>query len=248
MTPSPESRGTWLRDGWSAFTRAPKPLLGAFFVMTVPFGVSLFLNHELDPTSDSVLGFVLELLTLLAIPVFLVGWCNTCLSISGTECPDGRLSVFSGFRHLWKSLATGLLVIAAVLVGIGLLIVPGVVVIATLSFSPFATSDTASSPLQVMRQSLHVSKPHLRSLLGVAGVSLLAIVLTFLFSQAIYSLLLSEDTETRLILLGMAAVVGIASAVAASWSGCALASAYVKLFRATSASATPVTHQHAGSS
>ncbi|MCI0452320.1 MAG: hypothetical protein L0Z51_08000 [Candidatus Latescibacteria bacterium] len=89
-------------------------------------------------------------------------------------------NLFDGIAHFHKYLGASIIVFFAVMMGLVLLVVPGIVFLIRLWFLGFVIVDTKVGPLEAIQQSWDVSRGHTRDLFFLffilVGVNLLGLI------------------------------------------------------------------------
>jgi hypothetical protein len=88
--------------------------------------------------------------------------------------------LFSQWHAAWKFLLTGAIFFIVSLIGIAMLVLPGLAIISLLDFCFFSLAEGAS-PLHSLKVSVELVSPHFGKILGVYGLLTVMIIPIFLF-------------------------------------------------------------------
>ena len=123
--------GRCMREGWEAFKRRPGLLIAQMIVLFILSGIVSKLSESLFGKNTFEGQLVMNLWNL-AATVIAAGWSYTALKVlRGKQAEFGEL--FSGFSHFWPIVIANVLTIIAVLVGLALLVIPGIIIALGLS-------------------------------------------------------------------------------------------------------------------
>jgi len=162
----PISIGAWFRRGWEAFKRNPGALIGGFLLLIV---IGLI---QLIP----ILGTIAYLLI---APALSVGFYSMCLkSVRGEEVKV--TGIFDGFSYFVPALGAGILLGLAVLGGMILLIVPGVIWGLMFSMWVFAIPDRHLGAVESLKFSARITKGHKGKLFGAVLLAVLLLVIAII--------------------------------------------------------------------
>ncbi len=174
----PEPRvGAAVGHGWGTLKRA---FWGLLVVVLIYVGVELLSNvfvAEPVPGEGGGLAGLSVLYSVLVVFPLLVGVAGVFLgAVRGGEVEVGE--VLGGFRVYVNAVGGMLLyaVLVVVVVGLVLLIVPGLVALVRLSFVPFLVVDREVSPVEAVRASWDETRGYGWRLLGLFVVNVLILV------------------------------------------------------------------------
>lgn len=164
-----------LRFGWETFKRRPWLFIGATAILAAAsLGVDA-LTRAIDstlsgtPDQPTALGIIVNL----ALGT-VIGLGGTAFFLAAHDKPDTvELSALWHPQQFWKYLGTSILVGLAIVVGLLLLIVPGVIFALMFMFSTFIVLDRGLGPIEAMKESYRITRGHKWSLLGLLLLFLL---------------------------------------------------------------------------
>ena len=116
-----------------------------------------------------ILGFAFAVLV--AIPLKW-GFSYVCLRAVRGEKPEPR-DLLRAFDHYVNVASAAALVYAMVLVGLVLLVVPGIYVYCRTRFVPYLITQEDLDPIEAIRRSWSMTEDHLGSILGISAFGLL---------------------------------------------------------------------------
>lgn len=143
--------------GWERFKQHPWFLVGLFLITSA---VSILSGYVVEQTGST--GSVAVILSLLdfAIQTFIgMGLTLILLRVyDGVHTDYGDL--FEPVHLFWKYLAMTILVLAVVLVGLVLFVVPGIIAGIALSFAAYLVIDKGLGPVEAIRESMRITEGH----------------------------------------------------------------------------------------
>lgn len=174
------SVGDCIRFGWATFKKRPWMLIGGF---ALAFIVSAVVSALLDPGENAPLtlttfvmglgSFVIGLFIELGLLTFAVR------AHDSVETVEIR-SLWNP-APFWRYLASQLMVGIAVIIGLILLIVPGVILALGFLFSAYLVIDKGRGPIEAIKESWRITKGHKWQLfllvLAVAGINVIGFLL-----------------------------------------------------------------------
>lgn len=156
--------GSMIRFGWETF----KKRVWFFVAITLIIGVinalasgitSTFGQQGVGQVAGSIVGFLLGTLISMGIVAFF---------LKAHDAPEAAEGVALWHPQAYlKFLAARLLIGAAVVVGILLLIIPGVIFGLMFMFAPYLVIDKGLGPIEAMKQSKLITSGHKWQLLGL---------------------------------------------------------------------------------
>jgi uncharacterized membrane protein len=163
--------GAAIRYGWEAFKARPGPLLGAAAIV---LGIDLVLNFSAQMTAETPVEVVLALVRWATSVFFARGFLRIGLSIvrGGTPTAGTLFQLDGTARYFGAAALTGVIVI----VGLTLLVIPGVIALACLFFAGLAVIDCGDRPLAALRRSYEVTRGRRFSVI-VLAVAITAITM-----------------------------------------------------------------------
>lgn len=147
-----------IRFGWTEFKKDP------WFFVGVTAALSIFTIVVDSLTGDrggiqSVLGIFISLL---ASTVVTIAYARMALStVAGAHV--GWNGLWAP-QHFFSALGAGILQFVIIIVGFILLIVPGVIAALLFSFTQLSIVDKTLSPIEGLRESYRLARPHIWSL------------------------------------------------------------------------------------
>ena len=164
-----------LRAAWTEFKSRPWLFIGSYAIIGVASIIanlprSLAQQHA---TGQWVLGFIAFLIT--TGLSFLISMGKTSFFLKAHDMPQS--TEFSDLWHprpFWKFAAVSVLAGAATIIGLILLIVPGIIIGIMFSFSLYIVIEKGSKPLDALRESAALTKGN-RWRLFLLGLALLGI-------------------------------------------------------------------------
>jgi uncharacterized membrane protein len=186
-----------VRFGWETFKRRPWFFIGSTLVIGIAYSVVEGLTSAIDAAATgsadepSLLGTSLNLAA-----STLISMGATSFYLAAHDAPDTvDLSPLWHPRPFWKFLGTSLLVGLAVIVGLILLIVPGIIFAMMFMFATFVVIDRELGPINAMNESARIAKGYKWQLLGFIVVlallnllGLIALVVGLLVTVPVTSL------------------------------------------------------------
>lgn len=166
--------------GWETFKKRPMMLVGGF---AIAFIVSAVASSLLDPGNDAPLTLTTVLMGLASFVIGLfVELGLVTFSVKAHDAVE-QVTVRDLWNPapFWRYLAGQILVGAAVIVGLILLIVPGVILALGLLFSSYLIVDKGKGPIEAIKESWRITKGHKWQLflfvLAVAGLNVIGFLL-----------------------------------------------------------------------
>lgn len=162
------SSGEAVRFGWETFKRRPWFFVGATFVILLLSGLISGLTSGIDTAltgsaeEPTLIGTVvnLGLGTLLSMGA-------TAFYLAAHDNPDAAdLSLLWHPRPFWKFLVASILLALAVIVGLVLLIVPGVILGLMFMFATFVVIEREFGPIEALSESNRLTRGHKWPLFG----------------------------------------------------------------------------------
>jgi uncharacterized membrane protein len=205
----------WLSCGWDAYKRHLVALMGGAAVLAI-FGLMLTFMEQ------SGMGLALYyILFLFVYPVIWVGWYYICLrAVRGEKTSVGDLMVpLSRYGPVWVSY---ILFILALMAGILLLVIPGIILYLKYGFFGFAVMDKKCGGMEALKYSGKITKGH-------KGKLLIFVLLVILFGLCgapfIFGIILEN---TFLVMIGILPY-ALSVLVISPWMQAGLAAAYESL-------------------
>lgn len=162
-----------LRYGWETFKSRPQIFIAAGAII---FAIQLVMNLLEKTAEDSAAALPFALVALAIGLLIEMGTVNFILrahdAVESTRVQDLWFP-----RPFWRFLGAGILTMLAVLAGLVLLIVPGIIVAIALSFTFYFIIDKDFGPIEALKASWSTTKGKWLKLLGLmltlAGLNIL---------------------------------------------------------------------------
>lgn len=167
-----------LTFGWTTFKKDPWFYVGVTAALAV-FSITIEVLTGQGHGFFALIGFVIGLA---ASTVVTIAYARLALSSH-----DGEHVGWDGLwapQHFWRSLGATILQMIIIVVGLVLLIVPGLIAIVALFFTQLAVVDKALNPVAALKESYRLTKGHwLRiwlfmlclAILNIVGLALLLV-------------------------------------------------------------------------
>jgi uncharacterized membrane protein len=162
------SAGAALRFGWETFKRRPWFFIGStFLIMLVSGLIDAFargVDAAISGSADepSLLGSVISL-----VGGTLINMGATAFYLAAHDNPDAvDLSALWHPRPFLKFLGASILLMLAIVAGVILLIVPGIIFALMFMFTTFIVIDREFGPIDAMKESRRITHGHKWKLLG----------------------------------------------------------------------------------
>ncbi len=170
--------GRCMREGWETFKRRPGLLIAQMIVLFILSGIVSKLSESLFGQSTFEGQLVMNLWNLVAT-VIAAGWSYTALKVlRGRQAEFGEL--FGGFSHFWPIVIANVLTIIAVVVGLALLVIPGIIIALGLSQWMLLIMDQNVSGMEALKGSWRMMQgykwPYFLMGLIFLGVNILGIL------------------------------------------------------------------------
>ena len=176
------SIGSAIRFGWETFKKRPWFFVGAGVVIALAYlvvgsisvGIDVSLTGSLDETTvaGAVVNWILSALVSMGVVAFYLKAHDNPNAVS--------LSSLWHPHPFWNYLAATIVVGIAIILGLLLLIVPGIIVALMFMFATIIVIDRERGPIEAMKESMRVTRGYKWSLLGLAVVLVLLNVLGLL--------------------------------------------------------------------
>jgi len=151
-------------QGWATFKKNPWFFVGATFALSV---FSMIVN-ALTGNGSGFMGFVGFLIGLAASTVVTIAYTRMALAATANE--PLQWDALWAPEHFWNMLGTTILQGIVIIVGLVLLIVPGIIAALILSMSQLIVVNKKIAPVAAMKESYRLTKGHLFQLF-LFGVS-----------------------------------------------------------------------------
>lgn len=141
-------------SAWSAFKRHAWMLVGATAFIG---GVSLVGNMIIGDDTG-ILSFILSVALALATWWFSLGFIRMGLLVHGGGTPVFKMLFGESWDRTWKYAVASIVTSVIVIVGLVLLIVPGIIAQVMLSLSVFFILEKGSGPVEALKESRRMTK------------------------------------------------------------------------------------------
>lgn len=171
------SIGESVRFGWDTFKKRPWFFVGVTLLLVIVSGivsyvVEMFGKDGVPAAAGALVNIVFSTL---------VGMGTTAFYLKAYETPEavesGALWHPNGF---WRYFATTILAGVAVVIGLILLVVPGIIVAMMLIFASYIVIDRGLGPIEALQESRRITKGYRWKLLGlllaVIGINILGVL------------------------------------------------------------------------
>jgi uncharacterized membrane protein len=162
------STGSALRFGWETFKKRPWFFVGS----TVVILLASALIDTFSGAIDATVGGSAEQPSLVATVInlglgTLLGMGATAFYLAAHDNPEAvDLSALWHPQPFWKYLGASILYALAIVVGLVLLIVPGIIFALMFMFTTFIVIDRGLGPIEAMKESNRITYGHKWTLLG----------------------------------------------------------------------------------
>ncbi|HEY4522336.1 MAG TPA: DUF975 family protein [Candidatus Paceibacterota bacterium] len=170
--------GGSIRFGWETFKKRPWFFVGVTVITSL---VSGLMNMVTQSTNDSGLLVAVGMLVSIAVGT-LVGMGLTAVLLKAHDSVDSV--TFSDLWHpepFWSYLAASILIGIVVVIGIILLIIPGIILALMLMFTTYVIIDRKRGPIEAMKESRRITHGKKWVLLGLvlaaAGINIIGALL-----------------------------------------------------------------------
>lgn len=202
------SIGDCIRFGWETFKKRPGILIGAFLlVMLVPSVPGILVpGPELTPGAPPPPPTPAQLLASLAsvvISLFATLGATTFALRAHDDIARVKIGDLWNPQPFWRFLGAELLAAIIVIVGLLLLIVPGIIAAIGLGFAPYLVIDRGKGPIEALKGSWHLTTGNKwqlflfgLALLGLNLLGLLALVVGLLVTVPVTWLAVTHAYRT----------------------------------------------------
>jgi uncharacterized membrane protein len=189
--------GSAIRFGWETFKKRPWFFVGASVVIAIAYIIVGLISSGIDaglggsaedPTGvGGIINFVLGTF---------IGMGVTAFYLAAHDNPQTvELSALWHPQPFWKFLGASILVTLAVVVGLALLVVPGIIAMLFFLFTTFIVIDRDLGPIEAMKESMRITSGHRWTLLGlivllilIACLGVIALVVGLLVAMPVITL------------------------------------------------------------
>lgn len=165
-----------IKFGWNTFAKRPWFFIGIVVAMFVAFGI---LSSVTDPSKNGAGGVMPSLVTVAAAVLgMLIEMMLINLALKSHDNIDNvQFSDAWGNLPFWKYIGVKILAAIIVIIGLVLLIVPGIIAVLMFLFSNYLVVDKGLGPIEALKESMRITKGHkwqlLLLVLAVAGLNIL---------------------------------------------------------------------------
>ena len=156
-----------LTVGWQRFKERPLFLIGLFLLTTILSGITGFVA---DQVNAGAVGVALNLIDFAVQIILSMGITLIVLRVYDHVDTDYG-DLLEPIHLFWKYLAMSILVLAIVLIGFVLFIVPGIIAGIALSFTSYLIIDRNLGPVEAIQESMRMTHGH-RWNLFIFGLSI----------------------------------------------------------------------------
>ena len=173
------SVGECLRFGWDTFKKRPLIFIGAFILAMVVSGIA---STILDPGENAPVTFTTVLMGLASALIGIVVELGLLtFSIRAHDSVSSvKINDLWNPKPLWRYLAGQILTGIIVVIGLILLIVPGVIAALGLMFTSYLVVDKGRGPIEALKESWRITKGHRMQLfvlvLAIVGINILGLL------------------------------------------------------------------------
>jgi uncharacterized membrane protein len=182
------SVGECIRFGWETFKKRPLIIVGAFVIAMAVSGVSSSVLEPAQGASVTLASVVMSLVSAIIGLLVEIGLVTFSLRAHDTVETVNIPDLWNPKPFVWYVLGQ-ILVGVTVLVGLVLLVVPGVIAALGLMFSSYLIVDTGRGPIAAFKESWRLTKGHkwqlfllVLAIIGINILGLLALVVGLLVS------------------------------------------------------------------
>jgi uncharacterized membrane protein len=155
-----------LRFGWTTFKKRPWILVGATALVSA---VSMLIP-DIEPKQHGwALAIAVGVMSFMVTTLMELGMANFALK-AHDNVEGVTLKYLWRPELFWKYLGTSLLALLIVVVGLVLLIIPGIIAALMLCFSTYLVVDRGMLPVAALKESRRLTKGHRWKLLGLFGM------------------------------------------------------------------------------
>lgn len=177
------SVGEAIRFGWNTFTKRPWFFIGIVVAMFVVYGI---LSTVTDPKNNEMSGVMPFLVTVAAAALgMLIEMMLINLALKAHDNVETvQFSDAWGKLPFWNYIGVKILAAIIIIVGLILLVFPGIIAALMFLFSNYLVVDRGLGPIEALKESMRITKGHrwqlLLLVLAVAGLNILGALALFL--------------------------------------------------------------------
>lgn len=170
---TPLSVPSFIRFGWETFKKRPWYLIGAsiaFLVIGWIAGFAVgFVSAVLQVVLGEIFGGIVSFLGSMLVNTLIgMGW--IAFFIKAHDDPAAaKLADFWHPQHFFSYVGTTILFVIIVLIGLLLLIVPGIIAALVFMFAPYLVIDKGLGPVAALKESARITKGNRLRLLALMG-------------------------------------------------------------------------------
>src|SRR3989344_2410515 len=171
------SPGSMISFGWDTFKKRPWFFIGVFLVVGILSSGGNFQLNDTDYSAATIALFIVAGIAFGIISI-LAKMGATQLALKAHDSAESATFGDLWAPHpFWKFIGGSILVGVIVILGLILLIVPGVIWASRYLFVPYLLMERRSSPFEALKESARITYGHKWQLLGLLGLTMLINIL-----------------------------------------------------------------------
>lgn len=187
-----------IRFGWETFKKRPFFLIAVLIGVTIANFIITSVPGAIDPEGDSIAIFLFSILVTafsIAVEIALLRFTLRAHdSIETVQVKDGLPA-----KPFWKYIGAQIVVAVAVLIGLILLIVPGIIAMLAFFMTQYLVVERKLWPIEAMKESARITKGNrwklfllLLAIIGINIVGFLALIVGLLVTIPVSMLALAH--------------------------------------------------------
>ncbi len=171
-----------IKFGWNTFTKRPWFFIGIVVAMFIAYGI---LSSVTDPSKSEMSGVMSVLVSVAAAVLgMLIEMMLINLALKSHDSVESvRFSDAWSKLPFWNYIGVKILAAIIVIVGLILLVIPGIIAALMFLFSNYLVVDKGLGPIEALKESMRITKGHkwqlLLLVLAVAGLNILGALAFF---------------------------------------------------------------------
>lgn len=184
--PAEVTIGSWFAEGWATYKECRAPLIVGSVVLSIITLINMIASQKVMLVWPSLF------FSFLINPVLMVGWNLLCLNCIRRE-PASVADIVIPFNRYFTIIAMLVVVGLAYIIGLILLVIPGIYIMLRFSLCWYVVFDRNVGPLKTLDYTSKITKGHLLKLLGMnllvglMGVLTWPVLFSFMAPLAEYS-------------------------------------------------------------